>query len=443
MARGSFLNWRLATFCAMLLVVVEGAIRKWLLPQTHEVVYLAKDAVLTVAYALFAAECVIRHRRPIPRWSINPILAVVASWVVVEALNPNLPDLRVGAFGLKAYCYYMPLAYLVAGLYRTKDDLMAGLVLLALSSIPVSLLGVVQFFSPLDSRLVTYLQWEEGAGIGSVSLVGSSPRISGTFSFISGYVVYLFVVILILFGLLNTTGRLPHAPRAVYVLALVLAVANLFMTGSRGPFLTMALVVPFGLVLVRRLFAAPLLVYVPRLGWRAVAVLLAVWLLFGSAVSAFVERARSSGDVGYRIFDTLTTPFLFAEYAGLGGYGAASTHQATRILVQDIPEYSWLPTTDFEEEPERVMLELGVIGFALFYLLKVALTWSAWRTAHRLRDPDLRVIAVSVCLIQIGLLLSPVVFNVTAAFYYWFFAGFALLLPRLDRREGSARSARG
>ena len=45
--------WRLSVFGALLLVIVEGAIRKWLLPGLSEVVYFAKDGVLLLAYGLF------------------------------------------------------------------------------------------------------------------------------------------------------------------------------------------------------------------------------------------------------------------------------------------------------------------------------------------------------------------------------------------------------
>ena len=46
-------QWRLAVKGALVLVVIEGAVRKWLVPGAQDLVYFAKDLVLVGAYVGF------------------------------------------------------------------------------------------------------------------------------------------------------------------------------------------------------------------------------------------------------------------------------------------------------------------------------------------------------------------------------------------------------
>ena len=196
----------------------------------------------------------------------------------------------------------------------------------------------------------------------------------------------------------------------------------------------LALLIPVLFIMAGRLSTGAALKLLPRVVFGIIIVSLAIVLFFKEAVTVFWERTSSNTDVEARIIDTITTPFVFAGYSFAWGFGIGSTHQATAFIVTDRPPLSWLPTTDFEEEPERIMLELGVIGFLLFYGMKLAFLLNSWKLTRQLKDGDLRVLAVVIFFLQIGFLTSPTVFNVTASFYFWFFSGFLLLLPQFDEK---------
>lgn len=428
----AFLNWRLAVLGALFLLILEGALRKWVFPGLQEAIYLAKDLVLAGAYLRFFGEKIIHHERLFLSHQLNPFLALLFFWGLAEAFNPYLPNLLVGAFGLKAYFYYIPLFYILPELFSAKQGLIQFLAFYALCSIPISVLGIIQFFSPLDSPLVTYLGWGEESGIHSVAMVGMFPRVSGTFSYISGYVTYLFVIVLILFALLNMKGELSNVKKAFSLLALLLAIANLFMTGSRWPIYMLALLIPVVFLVTMRFPTTVSLRLFPRVAIGITFVAFALFLFFEEAITAFWERSSMSTDVEDRIVDTITTPFVFAGYSLAWGSGIGSTHQATKFLVMDQPQYSWLPTDDFEEEPERIMLELGVVGFILFYGMKLAILVNSWRLTRQLKDDELKFLAMVVFLLHLSFLTSFTVFNVTASFYSWFLSGFLPLLPKLD-----------
>src|SRR5678816_824951 len=144
--------WRLCVFGALFLVIVEGAIRKWLLPGLSEVVYFAKDGVLLLAYGLFLLAPRERFEaRSFPGLGI--LLAVTAAWIVFEAFNVMLGSSIVGAFGVKCYLWYVPLLFLVPHLFESTNQIERFLRRSLLLRIPVCILGFAQFFSPADSPI--------------------------------------------------------------------------------------------------------------------------------------------------------------------------------------------------------------------------------------------------------------------------------------------------
>src|SRR5262245_15826309 len=103
--------WRFLVFAVFFLVIVEGAVRKWLLPGLSELVYFAKDGVLALAYGFFLLAP--RERIEL-RWfpGLRMLLAVAAAWIIFEAFNVLLGSSIVGAFGVKCYVWYIPLLFL-------------------------------------------------------------------------------------------------------------------------------------------------------------------------------------------------------------------------------------------------------------------------------------------------------------------------------------------
>jgi hypothetical protein len=437
----SFLQWRAGVTTALVLVVIEGALRKWIFPEWQELIYWSKDVALAGAYVRFYGARMIDHKWLVPPHPINKWLAPLILWGLAEALNPNLPGFLVGALGLKAYFFYIPLFYMIPELVEGRAELMRFLGAYAGSSLLLSVLGIAQFFSPLDSPLVSYVAWEGGTGVSRVAMVGDFPRVTATFPFISGYVAYLFAVVLVLLALLNMRDGVSPRRRAVLFAALGLAAVNLFMTGSRWPIFTLLFLIPVFLAMAGDRVSAR-----ARLFARAAVglVVLSVVALsfFGEAVGAFWERAVTNREEAeHRIVDPVTEPFLFLPLAGVIGSGIGATHQAARFVAGTAEPFSWLPTLDFENEPGRIMLELGAVGFVLFYIQKLALLGALWRVRRDLADEDLRLLAAVAFCMHLAFFFWPTVFNVTAALYLWSLSGLLFLLPRLDAEEDLADEA--
>lgn len=130
---------------------------------------------------------------------------------------------------------------------------------------------------------------------------------------------------------------------------------------------------------------------------------------------------------------SLIAPFRIAGDVGPLGYGIGATHQMAEQVTPGIAPFSWLGHHAYEDEPTRIMAELGVLGFLLFFALRAALAMLALQSVFRLRTAFHRTIAISVGLILLSQFIGGVVFNVTGGLFYWYFAGLLFLVARLDR----------
>ncbi|HEY6321346.1 MAG TPA: hypothetical protein VJA16_07295 [Thermoanaerobaculia bacterium] len=439
---GAFLwamaRWRLAVQVVMVLLVVEGAIRKWLFPGAQDLVYLAKDVILVGVYLGFMRDQARSRDRPPALPALYSALGLGALVGVLQIFNPKLPNLLVGVFGFKAYFLYVPLLFVLPAAFRTDRELILFLRRYILLSIPVGLLAVAQFFSSTSSPLNTYARPEEAAvgltnGSGYVSTFGSSEyvRVTATFSYITGYGSYLVAITILVLAYLAATRWRLRRSLAAHV-ALGMAMLGMLMTGSRGPVLMLALLFPiyWWLAVMRggdggATFGRLLL---------GAAMLCILLVSVGSeALGAFLGRAANTSDVGGRIIAQLTAGFDILPDAGPIGYGIGATHQTAAAFTQGLAPYYWLHGLGTESETGRVMLELGPVGFLLVYLVRIYLIGFALRQVFVVRTPFHRSLATACLLFFLAQLLGSVVFDVTSDLYYWFFGGLLLTAMRLDR----------
>jgi hypothetical protein len=440
---GAFLwamaRWRLAVQVVMVLLVVEGAIRKWLFPGAQDLVYLAKDVLIVGVYLGFMRERA-QSRFQMPALpTLYSALGLGGLVGLLEVFNPRLPNLLVGVFGFKAYFLYVPLLFVLPAAFRTDRELILFLRRYILLSIPVGLLAVAQFFSPISSPLNTYARPEAAAagtmtnGSGYVSTFGSSEfvRVTATFSYITGYGSYLVAITILVLAYLAATRWRLRRSLAAHV-ALGMALLGMLMTGSRGPVLMLALLFPiyWWLAVMRggdggATFGRLLL---------GAAMLFILLVSVGSdAVGAFLGRAANTSDVAERILAPLTAGFDILPDAGPVGYGIGATHQTASAFTQGLAPYSWLHGLGTESETGRVMLELGPVGFLLVYFVRIYLIGFALRQVFVVRTPFHRSLATACLLFFLAQLLGSVVFDVTSDLYYWFFGGLLLTAMRLDR----------
>ncbi len=434
-------RWKEAVEVALVLVIFEGAIRKWFLPGAQDLIYFAKDVFLLGAYVGFF-QSPARRRYPPPPAPLLYGLLVAGMFVgVLQIFNPNLPNLLVGILGFKAYFFYVPLIFILPAMYHTDQEVAVALRRYLLLAIPVGVLAVAQFFSPPGSALNTYAR--SGSDALNIVTFGSSAyvRVTATFSFITGYTSYLLgTVIFLLIWMAN--GRWRLRGNILMYGALGITLLGMLMSGSRGPVLLLLALFPFywwlgilreaggGGTFGRLLLGLSLLIAV--LAWVG-----------EDAIGAFYGRALGgAADVSSRMMTPFQAPFHVIGDAGPFGFGIGATHQTAAAVTPGLPPFIWLRGLLIEVESGRVMLEMGAIGFAIVYLIRIYLTFFAFGQIFRLRTRFHRSLAVGAFLYILGSLPGGIVFEVTAGLYYWTFVGLVFLAMRLDQEAVRAAAAR-
>lgn len=428
----SSLNWRRSVITVLVLVVLEGTLRKWVLPQASQLIYFLKDFVLLGAYLSYFLNSKSKQRLITKTSTIKFCIFLVSSWCLFQAFNPNLGSPIIGIIGIKNYLFYIPLMWMLPSLFQSEEELYKFLRFYLLLLIPVGLLAIAQFFSPPNSPINVYAWGDKGP---DVALSGDlkSVRVTGTFSYLAGYSVYLGVCISLLLPML--TMKQPPLWQCISIVEVLLVAVTSFMTGARGLiFNTVLLVVGFfsfqGLTQFsnfRRSISRALL--------PALITLVVVTVWFRPAVDAFWLRVTNNQDISSRTTGAFTEPFEFFQYTDLDGYGAGATFQGNGQIrgLLGLPPGEHIPVY-YEAEMGRIALEIGPIGFFAWYGLKIVLLFMLWNVSRSLKRPFLRQLALSAFLIQaITFINTQFVFNHTANLYYWFLNGFIFLLPQLDQ----------
>lgn len=414
--------WEVLLGGFILLIVYQGALRKWFLPGLSTPLYVAKDVALLGAFALYGFREQVRLTGPLRRTLFPVILGGFTFVVCLQAFNFYVPSLAVGLLGIRSYLLYTLLVILVpVALDRIQRPDRVLLVASQLLIVPVLLLGMYQYSQPVGDWINQYVA-DDSQAVG----VLSRPRITGTFSYIGGMGAFLLFSLFFSLGILLAGLRYRHRFYQILggaLLGLSLIVAP--MNGSRS--------VVFGLLL-----PLPFILYAILTQRRGLAVGLSLLLLSGAGIyvatgsqwatqgwEVIEHRMSKASDQDSRVEDALLDPIEKVSVGGILGYGTGSTHQAAGVLSSSGRVH--INGIGYEGEPGRVIIELGIVGAFLYMMLKVWLVWVAWQALRRSSSPwttMLSVMAFSMIFFHLGT--GMIVFNHISSALYWLSAGCAI-----------------
>ena len=432
----SSLNWRAAVKTVFLLIVMEGVLRKWVLPQASDMIYFLKDFVIIGAYLrYFFFSGKIRKFKIQLSW-INSLIFLSAGWCIFQAFNPSLGSPLVGIFGLRSYLIYVPLMWMLPTLFESQEELYKFLRMHLLLIIPVGLLGIAQFYSPPTSPLNVYAPGE--VTVVSTFNSTSDVRVTGTFSYINSYSGYLIACFCLLIPFLSLKQSKWWALASLG--EMLLLIINSFMSGSRS--VVLAYVIILGLYIATKIFSnsSSNIRFLKQVMVAGIVIAIAASIWFRPAIDAFLLRTTSNQDLSNRVVLSLTEPYNFMKYKEIDGYGTGATHQGSRALRNSLglPNGESIPTY-YEEEMGRVALELGPFGFILWYVLRISIVIDLGRLFWKLKIPFLQDLALIAFLLHLIQLRAQLVFHHTFSPYYWLLSGFIFLLPQLEQLEISYR----
>jgi hypothetical protein len=167
------------------LLLIEGALRKWVAPSLSNPLLIIRDPVVLLIYVLALKAGVFPRNGWV--WSIG-VIGVLSFLISFVPLWPYIPPTRillVSGFGFRANFLHLPLIFVIPQVLRPEDVKRIGWWALILV-VPMSLLMVAQFRAAPDAFLN---RTASGEGEMMTAALGK-VRTAGTFSFVVGVVAY-------------------------------------------------------------------------------------------------------------------------------------------------------------------------------------------------------------------------------------------------------------
>lgn len=364
----------------LLLLITEGALRKWVVPQFSAPLLVVRDPVAVLIYFL-----ALRARLfPFNSFVISLTIIALLSWATgILVLLPYLPIqtlVLVTGYGFRSNFLHLPLIFIIPAVMDLKDVQRIGWWTMV-GMIPMGILMAAQFNASPEA----YINRAAGLGEGTqIQAGGGKIRPPGVFSFISGAVYYLsasaaFLLHAVLSKLPYKTWLLGAAGAALIV--------GMGVSGSRSVVLAVAVVVAsLALILVVRPSA------MNKFGRNLLIVVIVIWAVsyvpifregLGILSNRFTESAEQEeksivkGLVS-RTFEGFTDGVQVLDKMPLGGYGlGVGTNGGASFLIGHgaflLAENEW----------SRILLESGPILGIAFILWRLALTYRVGRFALR------------------------------------------------------------
>jgi hypothetical protein len=344
------------------LLIFEGTLRKWILPQYSDILLVVRDPVVLAIYALAIRGRVFPRNGYVLSLGIIGVLSLMVSLVVLEPYLSLKPLILVTGFGFRSNFLHLPLIFIIGKVFDHGDLVKLGKWIL-IGSIPMAALLAVQFNSAPDAFI------NRTVGLGEtlqISAGGDKIRPPGTFSFTSGVVfcAALSAAYLLYGGLMRGVYRNWLLFSAGFALMVTIGVS-----GSRSVLLAVVVVIAslVPIVIIRpsamNQFGRNLLIIV------AVLFLVTRVPVFKEGVKILSDRFTTTaeseensiaGGLVARGLSGFTEAFLFIPRAPIGGYGLGiGTNGGAKFLTGRaiflLSEGEW----------GRIVLESGpILGFA-------------------------------------------------------------------------------
>lgn len=412
--------WKWLVGLFFLLILFDGALRKWVLPSQSLVLFVLKDIVLWGAYLMYALKRdPFALPRPLQKTWIPVLLGGYVFVVLLQAFNLRQPALIVSALGLKYHLAFLPLVVLVPAVISDASEQKFTRLLWGYSifvCLPILALGIYQFFQPPSAWINQYIGETE-----HIAAVAGNPRITSTFSYIGSFTPYLEFSTFLGTSALLAGFRWNRTEIKILGAGLTAAIAIVLpMTGSRSVVAVPVIALAVLFLVMRERGNWIRLITVVVLSVFIVGSFGSGWALQGwSALGERVDRVGTEEAEG-RFVNVLTNPIAGVEEAGLFGYGVGTNAKpATRLTSQS----DWEGRYSGDRGGLRVVMELGILGWMVLMALKLALLYTAFLTVRASASPlEFIVSAVAFCVLLSNLVLT-VVFNVVDNALYWGSAG--------------------
>ncbi len=419
-------NSKILLFSFFFYLILEGMLRKWFLPSLGQPLFLFKYVILIALYINYIGE---GGKITFPA-TYRPFLAAYFVYGLLCFFNLRVSDnVIVPIFGLINHFIYMPLVSILARYFVDERQINDFIFKSSLVCIPIFILGVMQYYSPQDSILNRYATEQDAA---DVAVVGDKVRITGVFSYIATYAVFLYGIMFLLFyNIVNDLILKKY--NIIKISIFIFGIINMFMIGSRGIVLQLGILIAVYLIVLTLTGRASILAsYVPLILFGAVGFLIIANTEAGvESFTNFSDRLTQVGDAAGRI-DRLLSPLMNLEVAGPFGLGLGVAYQGVQGFITDrtlLPSY-------FEEEGDRLVLEIGLVGYLLILTMRIMIFLYNVKVFRRTQRISLMSLSLLIALYQLPSIfgLSNMEFNYMDGAFFWTFGGIQYAIDLIGQR---------
>jgi hypothetical protein len=444
-------DWRKGLYFFLAWLLFEDFARKYL--GNNMAIYFAKDFLLLVIYISFLAA----YRRKEVTGFRPPFLIPVMLLVwfgVIQVFNPASTHIMYGLLGFKVFFYYIPLVLIGYALINSEAELRRFFFLNLIAATVVVSLGIAQailghtFLNPTNIA-------EEIRELSTnyrVSPISGLIMYRPTSVFVSAgrFGDFLLVTWLLAFGFSGYL-LLRHKRGRTFVFVLMgLTAAALALCASRGVVLWSAGSAVFGTVAF--FWGAPWrqreVVRVLRAVQRAaLGIVLGIALLFFLFPEALLSRvafytetlspSSSASQLQNRTWDYPVQNVLgaFSYERWPYGYGIGTCSLGVQYVAKFF--HAKPPVIGVESGFGTIVVEMGIGGLFLWFVMSFAIVFSAWRVVKSLRGSPWFPIAFLIFWYA-GLLLFPLTFAGMQPYqdymlnaFLWLLLGILFRLPTL------------
>ena len=360
--KGEYSSIKKLIWVYFILLLFEGALRKWFLPGLSQGLLIVRDPIVLWIYYLCYSQGIFpssnKYIIKLTQWT----LVATALSIVVNQAHP-----ATIAYGARTNLLHFPLIFIMGRILNNKDVINFGKAFLVLA-LPMTWV-VAQQFQADHTDIVNIA----AGGTGHQMMTsGDKVRASGTFSFISGIVFYYcFAVAFIIYGFLNKNAF----PKWILYLGTGATLLAMVTAGSRSVIAeSLQVIACFGF----------LAYYRPkefgRIGASVFGISVIILFLY-SQIDLFKEglgflslRFEEASNVEgnpieayfIRYWDIIVAPYYYNMWTGFFGNGLGTATRAGAALGGTFgsAELSW----------SRPVLENGFLVGILF------LAWRVWIT---------------------------------------------------------------
>lgn len=415
---------------SLICCVFEGAARKWAFGDDSiagRLAYLSKDIVLAAFLFLGLGRGNLLTELGQPFLLVG--LLLVAMGAVLSSAGGIDP---VGALLTIRTFFILPVACWIGGRHLPADALRRFAMWIAILSLPLAGLGVLQFYSPSTSWINRYSTQGEHTFI-ALSAVSDRVRTTGTFSYISGFGE--FATIAVWAGIVTFTLAQSYRARLLGYAALAAGLCCGFTTVSRAvTLISMGLIGVWSVAGGEFGRKAQIVGAIAALGFAGL-LFTQRWEAAEEIVTTVYQRHQTStnDNLVHRIWYHFILPLDAMTVAPFGnGLGSEQAGRSSNNSSE--VRQGWT----FESPWGRTVMELGVPG-VLGFLATCMVVFLPLKTAYgmRMENESRTALAVTAALLVVKALLG-FQFNHVAVYFFWATSATVLALG-----SGIRRSPRG